>query len=90
MTVPANVTCLTPFLRRLREQDQAAIDAENARIDKTHALLVATRKLTALVKTAKRVNGDGPQAPATRELITLALRAQVGVVRELDKLRGRE
>lgn len=84
----ANVVSLTPFLRRFRELDQAAIDAENARADKVDALLAATRKLTRLVKMAKASHRDAPRPPETSALIVKALRAQLGIVRELDALRG--
>ena len=86
----ARIVDITPFLRRFRELDQAAIDAENARADKVDALLAATRKLTYLVKIAKRSHGDLPRPPETSALIVKALRAQLGIVRELDALRQKQ
>jgi hypothetical protein len=70
-----------PFIEGLRKSEQAAIDAENARIDKTTALMSATRKLTRLLKVAK-ANGR------PHRLIVEVLRTQMGIVRELDKLRS--
>jgi hypothetical protein len=61
--------------------EQAEINAENSRKDKADALLSATRVLTHLVKRAK-ANGR------PHHLIVQALRAQLGIVKELDALRG--
>lgn len=85
---PSRNVDITPFLRGFKDMDQAAIDAENARIDKVTALLTATRKLTYLVKTAKRSHGDLPRPAEVSAVILKALRAQLGIVRELDALRG--
>lgn len=79
------LTNITPFVRGIvmvnRKSEQAEIDAENSRKDKADALLSATRVLTHLVKRAK-ANGR------PHHLIVQALRAQLGIVKELDALRG--
>lgn len=76
---------ITPFVRGVvlvnRKAEQAEIDAGNKRIDKAQALLSATRILNHLVV---RANQNG--RPHT--LIVKALRTQLGIVRELDVVRG--
>lgn len=79
------LTNITPFVRGLnaieRVREQAEIDASNRRVDKAEALLSATRILNHLVK---RANANG--RPHT--LIVKALRTQLGIVKELDAVRG--
>lgn len=80
-TSTQRVVSLMPFIEGLRKSEQAAIDAENVRVDKTAALMSATRKLTRLLKVAKQ-NGR------PHGLIVKVLRTQLGIVRELDKIRS--
>lgn len=88
----ARIIDITPFVRGLRQferaKEQAEIDAENARADKVDALFAATRKLTRLVKIAKASHRDAPRPPETSALIVKALRTQLGIIRELNALRG--
>lgn len=74
MNAPANVVNIRKFIPFICLQQEAAAQKEAA-------LVNATRAMTHLVKVAK-ANGR------PHRLIVSALRTQLGLVRELSKIRG--